>query len=63
MNNRTRGGVFKLLETTKGRRGFDTALPTATALVKKHDGRIEVESEPGKGSTFTTLIPDSKGHL
>lgn len=59
MDDKTKAKVFELFRTTKGRHGFGIGLPTVMDLVKKHNGRIEVESELGKGSTFTILIPDS----
>ncbi|HEY8428866.1 MAG TPA: ATP-binding protein, partial [Sandaracinaceae bacterium] len=32
-------------------------LALARDLVHWHDGRIEVDSTPGKGSTFTVVLP------
>ncbi|MGH8015185.1 MAG: sensor histidine kinase, partial [Candidatus Zixiibacteriota bacterium] len=34
-----------------------TGLLTAYSIVQKHGGRIEVESEVGKGSTFSVILP------
>ena len=37
--------------------GTGLGLPTALAIAQAHDGRIEVRSEPGHGSTFTLVVP------
>jgi len=60
MDQRTKEEIFELFKSTKGRGGFGIGLPTVRDLVRKHNGRIEVESEPGKGSTFTIFIPDPR---
>jgi len=59
MDERKKAEVFKLFKTTKAKHGFGIGLPTVMDLVKKHNGRIELESAPGKGSTFAIFIPDS----
>lgn len=42
--------------------GSGIGLHLVKEYVRLHDGKINVESEPGKGSTFTVLIPtDLKG--
>jgi len=58
MDKKTKEEIFELFKSTKGKGGFGIGLPTVRDLVRKHNGRIEVESEPGKGSTFTIFIPD-----
>jgi nitrogen-specific signal transduction histidine kinase len=35
----------------------DTGLPICKAIVQEHLGRIEVESEPGQGTTFRVTLP------
>jgi signal transduction histidine kinase len=39
------------------REGVGLGLPTALAIAQAHGGGIEVESEPGEGSTFTLVVP------
>ena len=37
--------------------GAGLGLPIVAAIAAAHDGRVEVDSEPGQGSTFTIVIP------
>jgi len=39
------------------REGVGLGLPTALAIAQAHDGTIEVDSAPGRGSTFTLVVP------
>jgi PAS domain S-box-containing protein len=48
--------IFDPYFTTKAR-GSGLGLTTAYSIIKKHDGYIHVESQPGKGSVFTVYIP------
>lgn len=45
-------GVFEF-----DRRGLGLGLAMVKAFVEMHGGRVQVESEIGKGSTFTILLP------
>jgi signal transduction histidine kinase len=48
--------VFKPFYTTRPG-GTGLGLPTARRIVERHGGRIEVQSEPGRGTQFTIWLP------
>jgi putative PEP-CTERM system histidine kinase len=48
--------LFQLFHTTKSK-GLGIGLFQSKKIVEAHHGRIEVESEEGKGSTFRVLLP------
>jgi signal transduction histidine kinase len=43
-----------------GRKGLGLGLPLVKSFVEMHGGRIEVDSEVGRGTTFTVTLPDVK---
>ncbi len=50
--------VFDPFFTTKGiGKGTGLGLSISYAIIKEHEGRIQVGSETGKGSTFTVFLP------
>lgn len=49
-------------ELTQKQRGAGLGLAIVKKLVNLHDGKIEVESTPGKGTRFTVQIPYKKGN-
>lgn len=48
--------IFRPFFTTKGH-GTGLGLSLARRIIEDHGGRIEVTSEPGKGTTFVVLLP------
>jgi putative PEP-CTERM system histidine kinase len=48
--------LFRPFQTTK-KQGMGIGLFHCKKIIEAHQGRIEVESEEGKGTTFTVLIP------
>jgi len=56
MDAQTCASVFKPYFTTKSG-GTGLGLPTSRRIVEEHGGRIEVHSEPGRGTEFTLVFP------
>jgi two-component system NtrC family sensor kinase len=50
--------IFDLYYTTKAK-GSGIGLSMVYRIVQMHDGEIEVESTPGKGTTFKILLPQA----
>lgn len=51
--------IFEPFFSTKGHRSSGLGLSSSYGIIKRHDGQILVESEPGKGTTFTVILPRS----
>ena len=49
--------IFQPFFTARKWRGMGLGLPICERIVKSHGGRIEVESQPGQGTTFTIHLP------
>jgi signal transduction histidine kinase len=50
-------GIFDVFVSTKGSRGTGLGLAVVNKLMTEHGGRVDVESRPGEGSTFTLVFP------
>ncbi len=49
--------IFEAFFTTKGHEGTGLGLSVCYGIIRRHGGRIDVESEEGVGSAFTVVLP------
>jgi signal transduction histidine kinase len=57
MSREVRSKLFTRLFSTKAGRGTGLGLSVVKKIAEAHGGRVEVESEPGKGSAFHIHLP------
>ncbi len=49
--------LFDPFFTTKGKAGTGMGLAVSFGIIRRHQGSIEVDSEPGRGTTFKISLP------
>ncbi|MFO7714838.1 sensor histidine kinase [Desulfosarcina sp.] len=63
MDKHTKSRLFQRFFTTKGDRGTGIGLMLTRTIVHRHNGTIEVTSQPGEGSCFTITLPAKAAHI
>jgi PAS domain S-box-containing protein len=63
MNKNVQKNVFDPFFTTKVGVGTGLGMSLAYSIITRHGGNIDIESEEGKGSTFTIRLPMSEETL
>jgi signal transduction histidine kinase/ActR/RegA family two-component response regulator len=68
MTTEVKQRLFDPFFTTKGKAGTGMGLAVSFGIIRRHEGSIEVDSEPGRGTTFrislpkvTQSLPETKG--
>jgi signal transduction histidine kinase/ActR/RegA family two-component response regulator len=58
MDEETRRRCLEPFFTTKGERGTGLGLAMVYGMVQRHGGDLEIESQPGKGTTVRLIFPE-----
>ena len=65
MTPEVRSRLFDPFFTTKGKGGTGMGMAVSFGIIRRHNGSIDVESEPGRGATFRISLPvaeDASAH-
>jgi len=57
MDEETRKRCLEPFFTTKGERGTGLGLAMVYGMIQRHSAELELESEPGRGTTFRLIFP------
>ena len=49
--------IFTPFESGKNKFGTGLGMPIAKQIIDQHEGTIEIDSAPGKGTTFRVILP------
>ena len=60
MDEDTRSRCLEPFFTTKGERGTGLGLAMVYGIAQRHGAELQVDSEPGKGTTIRLLFPDRR---
>ncbi len=60
MDEQTRKRCLEPFFSTKGQLGTGLGLAMVYGVMERHEGRIEIDSEPGKGTTMRLIFPVRK---
>jgi signal transduction histidine kinase/ActR/RegA family two-component response regulator len=63
MDEETRNRCLEPFFTTKGERGTGLGLAMVYGMTQRHSAVIEVDSEPGTGTTMRLIFPSAAGHV
>jgi signal transduction histidine kinase/FixJ family two-component response regulator len=57
MTPEVKSRLFDPFFTTKGKSGTGMGMAVSFGIIRRHNGSIDVESEPGRGTTFRIALP------
>jgi len=57
MTDEMKEKIFTPFESDKNKLGTGLGMPIAKQIIDQHDGRIEIETAQGKGTTFNVILP------
>jgi signal transduction histidine kinase len=60
MNEETRKHCLEPFFSTKGKSGTGLGLAMVYGVMERHEGKIEIQTEPGKGTTIRLIFPIRK---